>query len=259
MQPAYPATALKDSERGAAVIGVNVSEAGTVNYVYPLQTSGFADLDSAAIAAVLGWRFTPAMNGATKTNGNTAVELVFQPPDDQAAKTAPAAPPKPAGDFLPTSFQLEAKRDDYDSRDEPALCPNGTVKTTLAFLHALGPAASKSKPSAELGVGVTDNEFVAIVMGDAENFSPPAEMFGMADAHGGQPAATVFFSHMAPFGTPQTVQLSWDSAGLVTALVGDETHQTKLSAPPTKLLFSMFGGAAIFTNSILICKQANSG
>lgn len=261
MQPAYPASAAKNSERGAVVLGVNVSKTGTVNYVYPMQTSGFADLDSAAVAGVLGWRFIPATSGGTNTDGNTAVEIVFEPPPstgDAASAAAAPPPPKPARNFLPATFSLEAKRGEFDEKVVPALCLNGSVKATMEFLHSRGAAGEDWTPVAGLMVRTDKKHSVAVHMDDVEYFSPPAEKFEMEHYDGTQ-ETSLDYSFMAHFATPQTVQISWDSRGLVTAWAGLETRQAQLSAPPSEILFTMSSGAAKFTNPILICKQANSG
>ena len=261
MQPAYPASALVASERGAAIIGVNVNETGKVNYAYPLQTSGFNDLDSAAIAGVMGWRFIPATSDGKNIAGDTAVEIVFQPPDPPSETAKPAAdPPKPAGDFLAKSFQIEAKRGEYDTKDGAVLCLNGTIRTTMEFLHIEGSAgASQWAPAASVIVKTgkdkdgKDKDSVGLTMFGIERFLNPQEAFEMK--HG--EAESLGYSHMMAFGSPETVSLSWDSNGWVTATVGAlERHQARLSAAPTQFSFVMSSGAAKFTNSALVCNSA---
>jgi TonB family protein len=253
MQPAYPASAAAKNERGATVVGVNVGVNGKVNYAYPLQTSGFDDLDSAAITGAMGWHFIPATSNGKNIDGDTAVEIVFQPPDPAGAVAKPPAnPPKPAGDFLSKSFQIEAKRGEYETKDGAVLCSNGRMKTTMELLHSEGAAASKWKPSATLIVSVAKDE-VALSMYGIERFVNEQEAFIMKHYGGGAHEA-LQYSHMTDFGKPETVSLTWDSSGLVTATVGAlEQHQAKLSAAPTKFSFSASSGVAKFTDSALIC------
>lgn len=80
MQPAYPATALPNRESGAAVVDATVRPDGTVRKVTLQVSSGFADLDSAAINAVRGWKFVPAMDDGEAVEADTSVQIVFSPP-----------------------------------------------------------------------------------------------------------------------------------------------------------------------------------
>jgi len=120
----------------------------------------------------------------------------------------------------------------------------------------VGPAASQWKPSAALTVKSGKDE-VALEMWEVEKFLNPPEAFVMK-RHQGNDSGQLHYSHMTPFGMPETVSLSWDSTGLVTAMVGAlETHQARLSGPPTQFSFSASSGAAEFTNSALVCRPDN--
>ena len=81
MQPAYTASAIPNKESGAVVIYATVRADGTVRKVSLEQSSGFADLDTAAINAVRGWKFVPAMDGGEAVEGTTSVQIVFPPPN----------------------------------------------------------------------------------------------------------------------------------------------------------------------------------
>ncbi len=80
MQPAYPATAIAGHESGSVQVGALVREDGTVKHVVLHKSSGFDDLDSAALSAVKGWKFTPAMKGGGSAEDWATVQLEFQPP-----------------------------------------------------------------------------------------------------------------------------------------------------------------------------------
>jgi protein TonB len=80
MQPAYPASALPDREAGAVVLAVVVAADGSVEKISPVKSSGFQDLDEAAVASVMNWRFVPATKDGKATEGSTLVQVMFNPP-----------------------------------------------------------------------------------------------------------------------------------------------------------------------------------
>lgn len=80
LQPAYPASALPNKEGGAVVVYATVRPDGTVRAVSLQMSSGFADLDTAALNAVKGWKFVPAMDGGEAVEGTTSVQVIFSPP-----------------------------------------------------------------------------------------------------------------------------------------------------------------------------------
>ena len=81
MQPAYPASAIPGKESGAAVVNATVRPDGTVRQVTLQVSSGFADLDTAALNAVKGWKFVPAMDDGEAVEADTSVQIVFSPPN----------------------------------------------------------------------------------------------------------------------------------------------------------------------------------
>jgi protein TonB len=85
LQPAYPASALPGNEAGAVVVDALVRENGTVKRVTLRKTSGFDDLDTAAVNAVKGWKFSPAIKGGSSAEDWASVQIVFQPPTGTAA------------------------------------------------------------------------------------------------------------------------------------------------------------------------------
>jgi TonB family protein len=80
MQPNYPASALAAHEKGSAIISVSVRDDGTVGKASLARSSGYSDLDSAAINAVLHWKFQPALENGEPVDGETSVLIAFQPP-----------------------------------------------------------------------------------------------------------------------------------------------------------------------------------
>jgi TonB family protein len=87
-QPPYPDSAQAGGEQGKVVLRVEVTATGAVHGVRVAQSSGFTDLDNAAVAGVLGWRFIPAVHNGDTASGVTNVGIVFQLP----TAVAPARP-----------------------------------------------------------------------------------------------------------------------------------------------------------------------
>jgi TonB family protein len=59
-QPPYPDAAQVNGEQGDVVLKVRVNEDGRVRNIAIEKSSGFADLDNAAIEGVLSWRYAPS-------------------------------------------------------------------------------------------------------------------------------------------------------------------------------------------------------
>ena len=78
-QPTYPATAQKAGERGTAVVAVYVNAIGNPYKVILAETSGYADLDRAAVDAVRTWHFVPAKRDGVAVSEWTAVGIQFSP------------------------------------------------------------------------------------------------------------------------------------------------------------------------------------
>jgi periplasmic protein TonB len=84
-QPPYPDTALASGEQGDVLVGVYVSPSGQIKKFRLAQSSGFNDLDDAAVESVLGWRFVPAIRDGNPVSDWTTVKVVFQMPQPAAA------------------------------------------------------------------------------------------------------------------------------------------------------------------------------
>ncbi|MGH6878174.1 MAG: energy transducer TonB [Rhizomicrobium sp.] len=85
-QPAYPTAALASGEQGTVLVNVLVPSSGHISEYRLAQSSGFGDLDNAALESVLGWRFVPAVRDGDTVTDWTTVKVVFELPQ-------PAAPP----------------------------------------------------------------------------------------------------------------------------------------------------------------------
>ena len=89
-QPPYPDAAQVNGEQGNVVLSVNVNSSGRVRGVKLVQSSGFDDLDNAAIEGVLNWRYIPATVGGDTVSSWAQVTITFQLPK------AVVMPPKAA-------------------------------------------------------------------------------------------------------------------------------------------------------------------
>jgi protein TonB len=81
MQPAYPETAVAGREKGAVIVAALVRADGTVRRVALQKSSGFSDLDNAAMNAVNGWKFVPATKDGAAVEGPAVVQVAFAPPN----------------------------------------------------------------------------------------------------------------------------------------------------------------------------------
>ncbi|QSR87864.1 energy transducer TonB [Methylacidiphilum caldifontis] len=75
--PVYPEEARRKGEQGVVYIWVKISPAGTVSSLSVYRSSGFADLDGAAVDAVKRWRFHPAKSGNTPVESQAIVPVQF--------------------------------------------------------------------------------------------------------------------------------------------------------------------------------------
>jgi TonB family protein len=91
-QPSYPDAAQINGEQGKVLLDVEVKPDGTVQKISVAQTSGFADLDSAAVEAALRWRFVPASAGGNADTVWTKITINFQLP----TAANPPSPNQPA-------------------------------------------------------------------------------------------------------------------------------------------------------------------
>lgn len=77
-KPNYPKAARKRKMEGLVLVAVAVSTDGLPSEIEVEQGSGFDMLDQAAIAAVKGWRFTPARKGDKPVASRVQVPIVFK-------------------------------------------------------------------------------------------------------------------------------------------------------------------------------------
>lgn len=83
-QPPYPDSAQAVGEAGTVLLDVYVRPSGRAGKVRVSQSSGFEDLDTAAVQGVLNWRYVPALRGGDPVSDWTSVKIVFQLPQTAA-------------------------------------------------------------------------------------------------------------------------------------------------------------------------------
>ena len=76
--PAYPPRSRWNGEEGTTILRVHVEESGRAGEVELQQSSGFADLDRAAIKSAKSWLFQPARVGGKPVSGWVTVPVAFK-------------------------------------------------------------------------------------------------------------------------------------------------------------------------------------
>ena len=78
IRPDYPRGARQRGEQGDVVVEMTVGESGTVNGAKVVLSSGFAELDEAAVKAVKAAKFTPARSGDRAVSAVARLRLTFR-------------------------------------------------------------------------------------------------------------------------------------------------------------------------------------
>jgi len=61
--PAYPLYSLRNGQEGIPYVSVLIAETGAIEQAKLFQSSGFVELDNAAMEASEWWRMIPALQG----------------------------------------------------------------------------------------------------------------------------------------------------------------------------------------------------
>lgn len=88
-EPIYPDAARAAGEQGTVLVDVLVRPSGHPSKFRVAQSSGYGDLDNAAVETVLNWHFIPATRDGDTVTDWTTVKVVYQLP--QAPAAAPQA------------------------------------------------------------------------------------------------------------------------------------------------------------------------
>jgi len=92
--PTYPDTAQYAGEQGDVLLDVQVTANGYPRKVRVKQSSGFEDLDTAAIETAANWRYIPAVVDGDTATSWTTVKIHYQLP--QPAPASQPGSPAPA-------------------------------------------------------------------------------------------------------------------------------------------------------------------
>lgn len=90
--PPYPDSAQFAGEQGDVLVDVYVSSSGRPRKVRISGSSGFKDLDEAAIDAAVNWRYIPATEDGDTVSSWTTVKMHFQLPQYVPVNATTPAP-----------------------------------------------------------------------------------------------------------------------------------------------------------------------
>ena len=78
IKPDYPRNARQRGEEGDVGLEISINERGRVDSVSVVSSSGYAELDAAAVHAVQKARFMPAMAGRTAVSSTAHLTITFR-------------------------------------------------------------------------------------------------------------------------------------------------------------------------------------
>jgi TonB family protein len=76
----YPMAAQRAGEEGTVVVNVFVTQSGTPQRFDVAKSSGYPDLDDAAVATALNWKYVPAFRNGDSVSEWAAVQVVYKLP-----------------------------------------------------------------------------------------------------------------------------------------------------------------------------------
>ncbi|HTT85569.1 MAG TPA: energy transducer TonB [Rhizomicrobium sp.] len=89
--PIYPDSARAAGEQGTILIDVLIRSDGRLSKFRVAQSSGYGDLDDAAVQSVLNWHFAPATRDGDPVTDWTTVKVEYRLPQSAAATPPPQA------------------------------------------------------------------------------------------------------------------------------------------------------------------------
>ena len=78
IRPDYPKGARQRGEQGDVILEIRVNAEGTVDDVKVVTSSGFAELDEAAVKAARAAKFSPARSGHVPVASTARLKLQFK-------------------------------------------------------------------------------------------------------------------------------------------------------------------------------------
>lgn len=76
--PDYPASARRAGHTGTVIVALTVGADGRTSNVRVQSSSGYRELDDAAVEAVRHWRFSPALDGVDPIPSDALLQVTFQ-------------------------------------------------------------------------------------------------------------------------------------------------------------------------------------
>ena len=76
--PLYPRSARRRGREGLVTLEITVSDSGLVSKANVVRSSGYSDLDAAAVSAVSTARFAPATENGVQVEGKLHLTFEFK-------------------------------------------------------------------------------------------------------------------------------------------------------------------------------------
>ena len=92
-EPFYPDSARAAGEQGTVLVDVLVRSSGHPSKFRVSQSSGYGDLDEAAVESVLNWHFVPATRDGDTVTDWATVKIVYQLPQAPPAALPASSSP----------------------------------------------------------------------------------------------------------------------------------------------------------------------
>jgi TonB family protein len=89
--PSVGASAAVNQEHGEVALGIYVTSRGRARKIRVTHSSGFDDLDNAAVAAVSGWHYTPAIRNGGYISDWMGMKIEFGQRETGTTLRAPTA------------------------------------------------------------------------------------------------------------------------------------------------------------------------
>ena len=86
----YPQTSQVAGEEGVVIMNVYVTRHGKPRRVDVAKSSGYTDLDNAAVETALNWRYVPAIRDGDTVDAWAAVQVVYKMPEPAKEQSAAA-------------------------------------------------------------------------------------------------------------------------------------------------------------------------
>ncbi|HEX3652541.1 MAG TPA: energy transducer TonB [Rhizomicrobium sp.] len=84
----YPQVSQRAGEEGTVVLAVYVNDSGQAEKVDIAKSSGYGDLDTAAVETAFNWHYVPAVRGGETASDWARVQVVYKLPTSE--QQAPA-------------------------------------------------------------------------------------------------------------------------------------------------------------------------